>query len=306
MDLVREVLGDYPVTSVRPLGTGGDNVAYEVNGDLVVRFRRRDGEGVAGSVAGSAADLVEGSVGHLIAGSVVREAAVLRLVAGVSPLAVPVPLVVDAERGCLVYRRLPGVPLLGLRWAAGRPQPELDQAGAEAVGATLGAFLAALHSVPVSAVANLVETDETPPQEWLDEAAAAWPRVRGDLPAAGVEAFLGRPAPPPGTEFVFSHQDLGIEHVLVDPASGAVTGVIDWTDAAVGDPAYDLGLILRDLGPGALDAALRVCGPGDAAVRERAVFYARCGLIEDLAYGQETDRPEYVRKGVAAIEWLFN
>jgi len=65
-------------------------------------------------------------------------------------------------------------------------------------------------------------------------------------------------------------------------------------------------LILRDLGPGALEAALRACGRRGAALRERAAFYARCGLIEDLAYGLETDRPEYARKSIAALGWLFN
>jgi aminoglycoside phosphotransferase len=341
MDPVREVLGDYPVSSVRRLATGTDNVAYEVNGDLIVRFRRRD----AGQGSPSAAASIPQSVE--------QEAALLRLVARVSPLAVPVPFVVDAERGCLAYRRLPGVPLLALLWPElsqsqaqpqsqsevpprsqthaqpqGQPQPDrqsrrqpphaqalpsqslpraaLGATAAEAVGTALGAFLGALHAVPVADVAGLVGTDETSPQEWLDEAVETWSRVHGDLPAAGVEAFLGRPAPPPGNELVFSHQDLGIEHVLVDPVSGAVTGVIDWTDAGVGDPAYDLALILRDLGPWALEAALRACGRGDAALRERAAFYARCGLIEDLAYGQETGHSEYARKSVAALGWLFN
>ncbi len=65
------------------LGEGLDNVAYEVDG-TVVRIRRAD------------------------PGSVVREAALLRLVAGVSPLPVPVPADVDPVRGRLSYRKLPG------------------------------------------------------------------------------------------------------------------------------------------------------------------------------------------------------
>src|ERR687894_1819898 len=120
------------------LGEGLDNVAYELDG-TVVRIRREDPR------------------------SVLREAALLRLVAGVSPLPVPVPVAVDPDRGLLSYRKLPGVPLLHLA----RPGP-----APEVVGATLGGFLAALHAVPVDRVADLVEVDDTPPQEWLDEAAA--------------------------------------------------------------------------------------------------------------------------------------
>jgi aminoglycoside phosphotransferase (APT) family kinase protein len=89
-------------------------------------------------------------------------------------------------------------------------------------------------------------------------------------------------------------------------ADGAVTGVIDWSDAAVADPGGDLGRIHRDLGPAALDAALTAFRPArPAAVRERAVFRARCGAIEDLAYGLDEDRPAYVSKSVNALPWLF-
>jgi aminoglycoside phosphotransferase (APT) family kinase protein len=36
----------------------------------------------------------------------------------------------------------------------------------------------------------------------------------------------------------------------------ASTGIIDWSDAALADPAYDFGLLCRDLGAAALDLAL--------------------------------------------------
>ena len=67
-------------------------------------------------------------------------------------------------------------------------------------------------------------------------------------------------------------------------------GLNDWTDAAIADPAYDLALIYRDLGPEVFDLTLAHYDGGrfDAADRERAVFYARCSLLEDIAYGLST------------------
>lgn len=111
----------------------------------------------------------------------------------------------------------------------------------------------------------------------------------GAIPAAhrdAVGAFLEEAPPPaaPRAALVLCHDDLGIEHVLVDDA-GAVTGVIDWSDAAVADPAGDLGRIHRDLGP--------------------AVFRARCGALEDLAYGLDEDRPAHMAKVSTALPWLF-
>jgi aminoglycoside phosphotransferase (APT) family kinase protein len=34
--------------------------------------------------------------------------------------------------------------------------------------------------------------------------------------------------------------DLGLSHVLVDPPTGAVTGLLDWAAAVIGDPLYDV------------------------------------------------------------------
>jgi aminoglycoside phosphotransferase (APT) family kinase protein len=145
--------------------------------------------------------------------------------------------------------------------------------------------------------------------EWRDEAAASYAAVVSAIPAAqrgSVEAFLAARPPRYTGTLVFSHNDLGIEHILVVPATGAITGVIDWSDAALTDPARDFGLLFRDLGPAALTAALTSYQAGDtAALRERAAFYARCGLLEDLAYGNRTGLSAYTNKSLAGLHWLF-
>jgi aminoglycoside phosphotransferase (APT) family kinase protein len=87
-----------------------------------------------------------------------------------------------------------------------------------------------------------------------------------------------------------------------------VTGIIDWSDAAIVDPAVDFGLLYRDLGPAAADAAMGSYRTGTddlVTLAERAVFYARCRVFEDLAYGLETGRVAYVDKSLAAMAWLF-
>jgi aminoglycoside phosphotransferase (APT) family kinase protein len=124
----------------------------------------------------------------------------------------------------------------------------------------------------------------------------------------GVAAFLEAALPAGGWTPVFSHNDLGIEHVLVDPGTATVTGVIDWGDAAIVDPAVDFGLIHRDLGPAALHTAIgssRTKGGDLGRLAERAAFYARCKVLEELAYGIEAGRDAYADKSLAAMAWLF-
>ena len=91
--LLRRNLPGYEVRSVTGLGEGLDNTAREVNGELIVRTSKESDPAKR-------------------AGTVRREADLLAAVAGISTLPVPVPVFADPEAGAIVYRRLPGVPLM--------------------------------------------------------------------------------------------------------------------------------------------------------------------------------------------------
>jgi aminoglycoside phosphotransferase (APT) family kinase protein len=282
-DLVSAHLPGLAVTDVMPCGEGLDNLAFDVNGELIVRFRKEPG-------------LAER------AALVTAEAGLLDAIAGALPVAVPAIEFVDAEHGCLAYRKLPGTPLL-------RQPPATWPAWAEVVGDVLGRSLVAMQALSPARMAAFVGTDDAPLAEWRAEAAATYRAIAAGVPAsdrAAIERFLVAEPPPSAERLAFSHNDLGIEHVLVEPGTATVTGIIDWSDAAMVDPAYDVGLLYRDLGRVALDALLRPgVGANDDGMRARAVFYARCSVLEDFAYGHETGRPEYVDKSLAALRSLF-
>ena len=274
----------YRVDSVVLLGEGEDNVAFQVNDELIVRF-------------GKESDPADR------AGRVRDEGRLLAAVADVSPLAVPKPTFTVAEQGCLAYFKLPGLPLIDA-------DPRQRALHIDSIAAELGGFLGALHAVPVDRMVDLVDTDDEPMTVWLEETAQIYATIIETVPPVhrpAVEAFLDTSPPDGPRELVFSHNDLGIEHVLVDPDEWVVTGVIDWSDAAITDPARDFGLLYRDLGPAALDRALDAYRPGVdvAEIKLRSGFYARCGVLEDMAYGLETGFSAYLDKSLAALEWLF-
>lgn len=284
-EMVAAHLPGYRVHSAVRVGEGSDNLAYEVNGELILRCSKEPDPAAR-------------------AAQVDREARLLAAVAGIVPLPVPEPAFTVPERGCLAYRKLPGRPLLdlpGSRWAA----------HADSIAATLSWLLTALHAAPVEPMAALVDVDDRPLDAWRLEAAGTYAAVAGAVPVRyrrAVEAFLQAPPPASGWAPVFSHNDLGIEHVLVDPGTWAVTGIIDWSDAAIVDPAVDFGLLYRDLGPEAVQAGLAGyrAGANDlVALEARARFYARCKALEDLAYGIQTGQDRYRDKSLAALAWLF-
>jgi len=45
------------------------------------------------------------------------------------------------------------------------------------------------------------------------------------------------------------------------------------------------------------------CGGSD--LRERAIFYGRCAVFEDIAHGLETGKRMYAQNAIAALGWLF-
>jgi len=195
-----------------------------------------------------------------------EEAELLEAIAPSLPLPVPVPVAVDAAAGCMIVSRVCGTSLLGTA------SPERGKFAAAMVR-----FAEAVHALDVPA-----PLDETPPSVWLEEARETWPRVRAVVPArvhGWVEAFLAA-SPPDMGERCFIHGDLGAEHVFVD--SGELTGVIDWGDAAIGDPAIDHGRLMRDFG---------------VDLGERARWFAVCAALEDVAYGVDA----YVSNGVRAL-----
>jgi Phosphotransferase enzyme family len=174
----------------------------------------------------------------------------------------------------------------------------------------LGGFLGRLHRAPLEEFEHLVERDAYPLTAWLEDAERDYLEISGHLSAAArrqVEDFLGRTPPAEPRALAFCHGDMGTEHVLMDTGDGMITGIIDWTDAAIADPACDLAPIYRDLGSEVFERTLDHYGTGlDEADRERSAFYARCKLLEDVAYGLNTPGARrYAEVGLANLLRTF-
>jgi aminoglycoside phosphotransferase (APT) family kinase protein len=269
-------------------GAGWDHVAWRVVG--------RDGRPwiVRWGIEGDADEL---------ATEVRREVAVMRAARGALRDLVGDAAVLDDARGCLAHPWVPGTSLQSLLVADRVPGPDRRRLARD-----IGAVIAAVAGVPPPPE---VEVDEGLPT-WL---AASPPFVDvidhllSDGERAAIARFVATPPPPgpPPDALPLTHNDLGAEHVLVDPESLAITGIIDWSDAARADPAAELGRLLRDLGAGVLDDVLDGMGVDAAArpdVTARAWCYARCLVLEDLAYAVER-RPDLVAFERASLAALF-
>lgn len=211
---------------------------------------------------------------------------------GVLPFDVPRPAGFAAlpEGGrAMVYRELQGRPL---DVTTLRPGPGL--------AASIGRALAAVHELPAATVdaAGLpvydAESYRTRRLSELDAAAASgyvpavlmrrWERALEDV---SLWRFRATPV----------HGDLAAEHVLV--ANDEVRGIVDWSEAHVGDPAEDLAWLVAAAPERALDAVLESYSlarteRGDDHLLERATLVSELALARWLLHGVRTGDREVV------------
>lgn len=202
-----------------------------------------------------------------------REVELLNTLAHATSVPTPTPELHEPELGTFAYRRLRGTPLIHRRR---RDSTTIQRA-----------LIDALSALRQPLPASHLPADRYPNEKWYEDAVQTYRSVQNHLSidqARLVRAFLDQPPPPTRSIAVAQHNDLGAEHILID-SQGDVTGIIDWTDAALTDPARDIGSIYRDLGPyAALRVGEAVNGPCSEDEFCRIRFHARCRWLEDVAF----------------------
>jgi aminoglycoside phosphotransferase (APT) family kinase protein len=211
------------------------------------------------------------------------------------PVAVPEPagFIALPEGGrAVIYPYVEGDQLHGGELTAGSP-----------LAVEVGRVIAALHEIPPGVFDEAGVPSYTADEyrlrrmAELDHAAR-----RGDLPAvllarwerALEDVSLWRFAATP------IHGDLAAEHVLVErgdrrgPLHARVSGLIDWGEACVADPADDLAWVVLTADPGAFDTVLESYVMGrreqpDRHLAQRARLAGELALVRWLNAGLAAD-----------------
>ncbi len=234
------------INDIRLLSEGWDSVVYLANETLVLRFPKSLGA----------------------ARGIATEIRLLPYLRDRVPLPIPQPSVVGAhpfERTSpfVGYACIGGAELTRERF---RTLPSRTK---DSIMQDLAAFLQALHAVDVGAARDCGVTGRDPRAEFNDvfarSTALVIPALEGRERATFVawfEAILGDVTNFTETRTLI-HGDMSPEHIFYDSGTQRICGIIDFGDAAIADPDYDLMYSPEDYGQPFVRALLRYYRHGD-------------------------------------------
>jgi aminoglycoside phosphotransferase (APT) family kinase protein len=279
--LVRALLAQFPEldgTRLRKLAAGWDNSVWVVAERYAFRIPHR----------------------QVAIPGLERELALLPELAPRLPLPVPRPVFVGSPTDGYPW------PFFGAELLPGEEagSAELDGGQRLEVAIELARFLRALHAV---------EPDERLPRDpnGREDMAKRSRLAREELgqlerlgvwraPAEVEELLAGAERLPPPKEPVVAHGDLHFRHLLID--GGHASGVIDWGDVCLADPAIDLPLLWCFVAPEQRAAFLAAYG----AVTEPQLVRARVLALQLCAtlayYGRSEGNEAVERAGVEGLE----
>jgi aminoglycoside phosphotransferase (APT) family kinase protein len=274
-------LWELPARDVEPLGAGTDSAAFQVDSDWVVRF-----------------PLTQGARRTLC-----RELALLPELSQSLPVAVPRPEHVAEFRGQLAfsaYRLLDGEPLSDAALAALVP-PRRERALDE-----LAALLDCIHRFPLRRARAAGVSFELYKGAYHDAQHRLQRELDGILSVDDLDAIARQRSAfecaqrECSSSPVMLHADIKPAHLLHNPASGALTGLLDWSDVSFGHADFDLAILGAFCGPRTLEGLLQRLNGADAErARASLPFLLTVRWLQDLAIvssSGEAKLAEYCRE----------
>lgn len=279
--LVRRLLARFPeleLHSLRRLAEGWDNSVWIADERYAFRFPRR-----AIAIPG-----------------IEREIAVLPKLAALLPLPVPRPVFVAGPSGDYPW------PFFGCELLPGAEAGDaaLGDDDRLAVALELARFLRTLHELELE---DALPPDPNGRADMPRRAAMAREELRelerlglwrAPAHVAGLLEEAERLPPPEPPTLV--HGDLHFRHVLVN--GGTATGVIDWGDICLADPAIDLPLLWSFVPPDGRGAFLDAYGLVNDAqlLRARVLAIQLCAVL--ARYGHLEGLDGVQREGLAGLK----
>jgi aminoglycoside 2''-phosphotransferase len=197
------------------------------------------------------------------------------------------------------YHLIAGVPLSHENFQAIR-----DERVMQTFAQQLAGFLKELHQIPVETPLSY----QLPIFDTIDECVDIYTRMRDkcfpfmrpdarDWAVHHFESFLNNPHHFE-YQLVIRHGDFGTTNILFDPQNQVITGVIDFSNAGLGDPAYDFAGLLSSYGEPFLKRCVSTY-PEIESFWSRILFYQGTFALLDALFGLENNDSTAFEQGIS-------
>lgn len=282
--IVKDQFLDVSIQSVEPLGEGIRNYAILINGEWVFRFPKNQ----------QGADELN------------KEIQLLPLLRGCVAVRIPEFVYIGMQSDgtpFVGYRKIQGE-ILGEDGMAFFPDDVTDRLALQ-----LADFMNALSEFPVETAIQSGVPSRNLKNEilMLMEAAEklAFPLLNESLQdyiSLRFQTYLGHPE---YTRYrpALIHGDLSPDHFLMDSGQTALSGIIDFGDAAISDPDYDYVYLLEDCGERFTRRVMAYRGVDDVDAHIKKVsLFVTFDQISYLLEGIEAGDQDWISKGLEILE----
>ncbi|MGF3104006.1 phosphotransferase family protein [Rossellomorea sp. DUT-2] len=275
---IREMYPELNIDHSEVIDLGQNNDVLMVNDTLVFRFPK----------------YVEGIK------KLIKETEVLEQIKGKLSLSIPYPQYRSMElnevgKVFTGYKRIEGTPL----W----PDMMKNIHNEERIASQLVQFLTELHSQPVdrfeiekktaedvrNTIADLYGEFKDKLFPYMNESSKSEINYNFERFLSNKELLL--------FNTVLTHGDFGASNILWDSKREEVTGIIDFGETEIGDPAYDFAGLLASYGQHFVKRCLRMYPDGDQ-IFERMIFYKSTFALQEALHGIENNDREAFESGM--------
>ncbi|MFD6206605.1 phosphotransferase [Peribacillus sp. NPDC060253] len=271
--LIRLQFPEIELKEIKQLGEGFDNTVIQINGEFVFRFPRRP-----------------------IAVTLIQvENQLLPSIAGTLPLDIPEPIFFGKPSTIYPY------PFTGYKIVKGHLPVEGSVANKIESAKRFAHFLKVLHSFPVEKARNLGvqpdglrRLDVSFRQKSLMENVSTLLKLGYNDQAYAVKDFVERLGDVDVQHpITLVHGDIHIRNVLLND-EGILTGIIDWGDVHIGNPAIDFSFLYSYFPKEARQSFFEIYGEIEQETECLARFRAIYMLVTLLVYGIDRHDEELI------------